>query len=76
MAVGLPVVASQPDPNLTCNETYRWAFQILDLLPWGTVSPGRNGSAPGDAYTYIGHSSPLHDLEWTIRMAPRWMSRS
>ncbi|MCB0693796.1 MAG: PKD domain-containing protein [Lewinellaceae bacterium] len=62
------VVASQPDPNLTCNETYRWAFQILDPLPLVDSITGPEWICPGDAYTYIGHSShPLYDLEWTIR---------
>lgn len=62
------VVASQPNPSLTCNETYRWAFQVLDQLPIADSITGPEWICPGDAYTYIGHSShPLYDMEWTIQ---------
>lgn len=62
------VIATQPDPNLTCNSEYRWGFRILDPLPMADSITGPELICPGDAYTYIGHSTQSqYNLVWTIQ---------
>ncbi|MCF8239091.1 MAG: gliding motility-associated C-terminal domain-containing protein [Saprospiraceae bacterium] len=61
------VIASQPNPNLTCNAEYRWGFRILDPLPLVDSITGPQLICPGDAYTYVGHSTQTqYNLIWTI----------
>ncbi len=61
------VIAIQPDPNLTCNSEYRWGFRILDPLPVADSITGPELVCPGDAYTYVGHTSQSqYDLVWTV----------
>ncbi|MBK7342336.1 MAG: PKD domain-containing protein [Saprospiraceae bacterium] len=61
------VIATQPDPNLTCNTEYRWGFRVLDPLPLVDSITGPELICPGDAYTYIGHSTQTqYNLLWTI----------
>ena len=61
------VIATLPDPNLTCNTEYRWGFRVLDPLPLVDSITGPELICPGDAYTYIGHSTQTqYNLLWTI----------
>ncbi len=62
------VVATQSDPLLSCNLTYRWPFRVNPPPAPPDSITGPMLICPGGSYVYAGHSSlPAHSLEWTLQ---------